>query len=311
MKHTTLVTGGCGFIGSFITERLLSEEMDIVITSRKQSNCWRVSEAKNIKIVEGDLTDPSFVQDLFSRFSPDNIIHAAWEGIHGKQRHSNHYERNLVSMHNLLSACAQGKTTTFIGIGSQAEYGVHNKRICEDTWPKPTDNYGIYKLAAGLLGQKFAETHGLRYAWLRLFSSYGPKDNDHYILPFVMESLMKGVAPDLTGCEQRWDYLFVKDIPNLITKVLKKEGPFCGIYNLCSGNPVVLKNLIMFINDHLKTDIEPAWGAKEYQENGLFHLEGDNTKFKNEFGWIPLTPYSEGLVETIEWFRENYHANTQ
>jgi nucleoside-diphosphate-sugar epimerase len=206
-------------------------------------------------------------------------------------------------MGNILEACARRGVGRLVGIGSQAEYGVHNVRIDETAVPRPETLYGVCKLAAGLSGKEFAVRHSLCYAWLRLFSTFGPGDYTDYVLPYAIESLLKGQRPRLSPCQQKWDYLYVEDIPKLIWKVVAAAGPFCDVFNLASGAPVRLKDAILTVREIIATPVEPDFGAHPGAKGGLVHLEGDPGKFIRTFGWITLTPLREALGNTVAWFR--------
>ena len=202
-------------------------------------------------------------------------------------------------MQNLVEEAGECGCSTFIGLGSQAEYGIYNQRINERFPAQPQNLYGCMKLACGLLGKIYAQKYHLRYAWLRLFSTFGPHDTGDYIIPYTIKALVKNQSPQLTSCEQKWDYLYVKDIPPLISKILSKDEHFCDIYNFCSGQARVLKDIVRLIKDQMVTEGEPCFGALTQRPDGLNFLEGENKKFQETFGWKPLTDLSLALKETI------------
>lgn len=298
-----LLTGASGFVASYIAVYLKQRGHDIFLTLRDRSKAWRLGDLSGYHIYEGDLFDETFAEDVVEQTKPDALIHCAWSGVHRDGRNSDVQPKNILMTQVILQAVVENKCPLFIGLGTQAEYGVHNRRIDENVEPVPLDNYGRYKLASGLLGQMYANKHEFRYAWLRLFSTFGPKDNDSYIIPFVIQSLLKNETPKLTDCEQMWDYLYVKDIPKLIELVLNKEEYFCGLYNLCSGQPQRLKDVVQSLDRMIDGSVHPQFGAIAHRPQGLMHLEGDNTKFKNEFGSLVLTDIEQALQETVQWYR--------
>jgi UDP-glucose 4-epimerase len=303
-----LVTGGSGYIGGFIVEHLLERGAEVAVISRL--NKWR-GEPEHFPVshvFQGDLLDKTFVGSVLKNFSPQAIVHAAWAGTGRKDRNSVDQADNLIAMGNLLNAAVESGIDRFIGLGTQAEYGVHNTRISEDLWPLPKDNYGVFKLAAGLAGRQFARSHTFRYAWLRLFSSFGPRDHSDFFVPYVIESLLTGEAPRLTSCEQMWDYLYVKDVARLVCKVVDSDETFCDVFNLCSGVPTRLRDVVTLVRELSASATTPVLGAVPLARDGLVHLEGDNTRFKDTFGWLQLTDLRMALMETVEWFRTKLAA---
>ncbi|OGG03463.1 MAG: hypothetical protein A3F83_13285 [Candidatus Glassbacteria bacterium RIFCSPLOWO2_12_FULL_58_11] len=298
-----LVTGATGYIGSAIAEYFADLGRAVLIVTRDRTRRALLEGPERFTVAEGDLQNAGFVERIFEQFHPECVIHAAWEGLSHEDRDSAQQVTNLAILENLLKAAVSTGTETFVGLGSQAEYGVYNTRIEESFWPRPEERYGVYKLAAGLLGERFASRTELRFAWLRLFSSFGPRDHDYFLLPLVIRSLLAGKSPELSSCEQVWDYLYVKDIPRLIELVLNADSRFCGSFNLCSGVPVKLKEVVNALSSIIGEPAEPLFGVLPQRKNRLSRLEGDNRKFQDTFGWCELTPLSLALVETVTWYR--------
>ena len=297
-----LITGGSGFVGSHLVRELDRRGDEVLVITRDSRNAWRLS-GLDIAMAEGNLIDGGFVREVVSSFSPDAIVHCAWAGLGGKHRNSDEQTANLPIMRNILEAVAENPKIKLIGIGTQVEYGVHNTRLTEETPSNTRDLYGTCKRAGGLLGYNYAEEYGFDYAWLRLFTAFGPMDSPAYILPYAIISLLKGEPPKLSKCEQMWDYLYAEDVARLIIKVITNEKPFQGIYNLSSGKALRLKDVILAARLAVGGSTEPDFGAVKTIKGGLYFLEGDNTRFKDTFGWIETTSLQQAIRETVEWFR--------
>ena len=301
-----LITGGSGFVGSHLVRELIRRGDEVLVITRDSRNAWRLA-GLDVEMIEGELIDGGFVREVVNSFTPDAIVHCAWAGLGGKNRNSDEQALNLPIMRNILEAVTENLGTRLIGIGTQVEYGVHNKRLSEETPSNICDLYGTCKRAAGLLGLNYAEKHGFDYAWLRLFTAFGPMDSPDYILPYAIASLIQGRAPEVSKCEQMWDYLYVKDVARLIVKTLECPKPFQGIYNLCSGKAVRLKDVIMAARKAVGGEIDPDFGAVKTIKGGLYFLEGDNTRFKDTFGWIKPTELNQAMTETVDWMSRNFN----
>ena len=171
---TILLTGGGGFIGSHVADFLLNKGAEIVIYELDIKNCHRISDKSRFTFFEADLLNNESIDEVFQKYKPSVVIHLGWVGITGKERNNSSQVKNILATQHLLEMAGKYKIELFIGMGSQAEYGVYNKRISEDILPKPDNLYGLYKLSAGLLGKFYAQKYGYKYAWLRLFSTFGP-----------------------------------------------------------------------------------------------------------------------------------------
>src|SRR6185369_9014041 len=131
---------------------------------------------------------------------PDVVCDLAWEGV-GNRFHEDprQIRANLAAHLALLDAACRAGCRRWIGLGSQAEYGPQSARIDERCPTAPASLYGTVKLCLALLGQKLAAQASMEFAWLRLFSTYGPMDGPGWLIPSVTLSLLRGERPKLTA----------------------------------------------------------------------------------------------------------------
>ena len=304
-----LVTGGSGFVGSCITEYLSQKGQTLIVPTRSLLGCWRLESRENITIIEGDMKDAAFQKRLFTQYKPQVIIHAAWDGMTRDKREDPSQINNLMLTESLLRLTTAFGCPLFIGFGSQAEYGVYNKEISEDFPTNPDNLYGVYKLTAGLLGKWYAAKYGFNFAWLRLFSSFGPKDMENYIIPYAIRSFLKAETPRFSDCEQCWDYLYVKDIARMVAQVIDKKDKFCDIYNLSSSESFRLRVIIETLKDLTQAKVQPQFGVLPQNPNGLMYLKGNNQKFQQTFGRQHFTPLRQALEETVGWYAKHSQSN--
>src|SRR5262249_35835453 len=148
--------------------------------------------------------------------------------------------------------------------GSQAEYGAYDRAIREDDEARPTTLYGKAKLAAGAMTEQLAIERGMRWAWLRVFSTYGPKDADAWLIPSMIKTLRAGKRMSLTACEQRWGFLHARDAAAGIRTVL--ENPATErIFNLGSATAPSLRETVTALRDMVRPDAELAFGDIPYR----------------------------------------------
>ena len=123
------------------------------------------------------------------------------------------------------------------------------------------------------------------------------------MIQHVIREFLAGRTPQLTRCEQLWDYLYVADAARAIVSVA--NGETAGVFNLGSGRAIVLKELIEKLRGVIGSCVEPAYGAVAYRPDQVMHLEADITKLKAATGWSPTTSLEEGLRATIAAAKEN------
>ena len=205
---------------------------------------------------------------------------------------------NIVSTTRLAVLSAELGISAFVGLGSQAEYGVANRIIDETVPTHPTTLYGMAKLAAGQMCEAICAQRGVRFAWIRIFSTYGPGDNEGWLFPYILSALQKGERPSLTTCEQRWDYLYGEDAASAIAGVALTAGAE-GVFNLGSGQAPPLKETVEMLRDLAAPGAELGFGEVPFRKDQVMHLQADIARLTKATGWVPRWSLREGLAETV------------
>ncbi|HMS70368.1 MAG TPA: NAD(P)-dependent oxidoreductase [Saprospiraceae bacterium] len=302
-NKTVILTGISGFIGSHIGEYLVNQNYQIIALIQKSSDLWRCRDY----ISKVDLlyyNDPDLIQNIL-KFDPSTLIHTAWIGVTASERTNwENQLQNINLLGNLFSIISHCKLTKFIALGSQAEYGSFEGRIDETQQTQPTNSYGSVKLACLSLIQSYCYQNKIDWYWLRLFSIYGPKENGHWFIPSAINHAILEQSMKLTGCQQKYDYLYVKDLCKAINKVL--ETPHnSGVYNLTSNSSQILKNVIEEIKKITKTKINYQYGVIPYRENQIMHMEGNSDLFYTTFKFSPNSDLETNLIDTINYYKNN------
>jgi UDP-glucose 4-epimerase len=193
--------------------------------------------------------------------------------------------------------------TTWVGLGSQAEYGAVEGRLSEELPPKPVTAYGVSKLCLCLMTEKLCAMTETRFLWLRLLAAYGPMDDPRHLLPSVINQLLDGERPALTPGEQRWDYLYIEDAAEAICR-LALETSASGVFNLGSGDALTVRSLVETVRDLIDPALPLGLGDVPYRPDQVMHLEGDLAKLTTATGWRPEVTMEEGLRRTLAWHRD-------
>ena len=235
-------------------------------------------------------------------FSPDAVLHLAWSGVANAAR----FDRTQIT-DNVQTACALTEAaiaagaSAFIGIGSQGEYGAGTE-MREDALPHPTSLYGAAKVATHFLTAQLAHQSGLRHAWLRLFSTYGPADNDGWLIPTLITEMLAGRRPKTTLGTQYWDWLHIDDVAGAILAVATTPQAE-GIFNLGSGQPTQVRAVVERLRDLIAPEMELLFGEIPFRPDQVMHMQADISRLTAATGWTPQISIDAGLASTVAWYR--------
>jgi len=253
-----------------------------------------------VTVVTGSLAEPSAWEEQCALFAPDAVVHLAWSGVSGDARNDQAQTVNVHHTVELLKVAERAGARHFIGLGSQAEYGPCSHRIDEHQPARPTTLYGVSKFCAGTLSAALCAQQHVRFAWLRLFSCYGPGDNPSWLIPSLVHNLQLGRRPALTRCEQLWDYIYVDDVAEAIARVTL-SGKTEGVFNLGSGIATPLFRIVEMIRDLASPGAQLGIGEIPYRPDQVMHLEADITRLREATGWHPRTELADGLRRTVDF----------
>lgn len=305
-----LITGATGFIGSYVTRALLERGWTVAVVVRPGSDTWRIDDLlPRLDVVSADLVAGPPDPAALAAFAPALTIHLAWHGVAGSARNDSRQVDNLHAGVRLLDAARAAGCRRFIGLGSHAEYGPADRRLDEASPPAPVTMYGIAKLATARLTGRLCQLHDVDFVWLRLFVSYGPADAVHWLIPYVILSLLRGERPSLTAGRQRLDYLFIDDLTDAVVR-LAEQPDVHGIFNLASGESPTVRGVAESIRDLIDPGLPLGFGEIPYGAEPVPDLSADTAKLRRAIGWEPRTPLAEGLRRTIEWYRKDIGART-
>ena len=288
-----IVTGATGCVGSAIVRRALAKGMEVTcIVHEGSKRLTNLPQDERVKIVECNLSN---YNSLNIDGQHDAFIHMAWEKTFGASRDD--AEAQMRNIQYTLDACHLAKRCgcqVFVGAGSQAEYGLQTVDLTPDLPVNPESGYGIAKYAAGKLSAMLCKNLGIRQNWVRILSVFGPNDGENTLISYVIRELKAGRSPELTKCEQTWDYLYADDAADAILAIAEK-GIDGKVYPLGSGNGRRLSEYVENIKDTITPNIEVHYGAKEYYPHQPMHLVADISELTEDTMWQPSFSFLRGL----------------
>lgn len=292
MKHI-LLTGATGMIGSAIVRESLRRDCNVTCIVRKGSpRVKNIPNDSRAHVVECDISDYGSLE-LPGTY--DVFMHLAWDKTSvGGRDDVDCQLKNIQYTLDAVRLAKRAGCSVFIGAGSQAEYGVQSVPLTPDLPVNPESGYGIAKFAAGKFSGMLCKQLGLRYNWIRILSVYGPNDGENTLISYLIRELKAGRSPELTKCEQTWDYLHCDDAARAFFAVAEK-GVDGKTYPLGSGKDRPLSEYVAAIRDAVNPAIKLEFGKKPYYPHQPMFLVADVGELEKDTGWKPEVEFFKGM----------------
>ena len=299
-----LVTGGAGFIGSWVTRVLLEEQHEVTVVDNL-SKGFRALVPEGVRFIEGDLRDEEHLPGWLR--GHDAVIHMAAfiEVGRSVQEPLVFAENNIINSVRLLDAMHKADVGKIVFSSSATVYGTPQSLPIRESDPLGTQSnpYGASKVATEAFVATYNQLYQMDAVILRYFNPYGPNElhepETHAIPNFIRAALGRKPVPLYWKGEQVRDFIYVEDLARAHTAVLAQKG--LQYYNVGSGTGTRMIDVIGDITDILEyhVDIEDL-GERPGDVHALYAW---SEKLAAATGWRAQVPLHEGLRRTIEWFR--------
>jgi UDP-glucuronate 4-epimerase len=313
---TILVTGGAGFIGSHLCERLLSNKVHVICLDNFDSFYDPDVKIKNaegmtkkfqdlFELVTGDIRNPDHLKGIFQKNRVDFVIHlAARAGVRPSIADPLLYQDvNIRGTIVLLEACKAYKIKNFIFASSSSVYG-ENQRVPfteEDLNIQPISPYGATKRAGELLCYSYHHLYGMNVACLRIFTAYGPRQRPEMAIHQFTRLIDRGEKIQIYGDgSSRRDYTYVDDLIDGIFAVIHHHKGF-EIYNLGESQTTSLNELIRLIEEALGK--KAIFEISEPQPGDVSVTYADVSKAEQRLGYRPKIKIEEGMKRFVKWYK--------
>jgi len=305
MKNV-LVTGGAGFIGSHIADRLLATGHRVTVLDNLSTGARENLDAR-IRFEWADICDARRVQDVIAKERPDSVIHMAAQINVRRSVADPSYDAqaNIVGGIHVLEACARnGVRRITIASSGGAVYGDQHRLPCtEKSEPRPSSPYAIAKYALEHYSRYFAQNGGLEFVALRLSNVYGPRQNpkgEAGVISIFLDAITQGRTPLIFGDGKHTrDYVWVGDVANAF--VLSLRAPE-GIYNIGTGVEIstldLYRKVAALLNFKKKARHGPAVPG-EVHRNSL-----DCSLARKHLKWSPTVTLDDGLEKFVRTLAE-------
>lgn len=292
-----LVTGAGGFLGRHVLAALKQKGVPTTVIGRH-----RPAAATFAEFIEADLLAGQDIKPLLAATNASHLLHLAWYTEHGVYWKSELNLRWLEATVRLVEAfCACGGSRV-VAAGTCAEYDWSYGYCREDSTPlNPASLYGISKDATRRLLAAVCEKHHVDWAWGRVFFPYGSGDSPDRLIPSLIKVFRHERVPFGVNSANYRDFVHAADVGDAFVTLLTSHG--CGSYNICSGKPVSIEDLVCRIASAMNADPTMVLRLPVERSIGPTVLVGENSKLE-AVGWRPSIKLSQGLEMTITKFNE-------
>jgi len=296
-----LLTGGTGFIGSSLLYSLDQLGFEVMTMCRSEPN----NAYQNITWLEADLLDAETYETQIAEFSPNIVVHLAWQGLPDYSLNNSLINLSLtirfLSFVTRLKSCRK-----VIVAGSCWEYGNTVGECHEEMSLSPTSYFAWAKNSIRTWLELHCEQNKIEYVWLRIFYVYGPGQRPASIVPSILSSLINKEEPYIQNPFNANDYVYIDDVVNAFLISINKSF-LSGTYNIGSGKSVRVLEILNLARDLLGNS-----KCLPYKDDRFSKDRGGNMDFwanicksQTNLGWEPSVELIDGISRSLEFLNNN------
>jgi nucleoside-diphosphate-sugar epimerase len=301
-----LVTGGAGFIGSHISEALVTRGhrvrvVDSLVTGYKRNL------RDGVEFTHGDLADPAVAKAAVAGM--DYVIHqAAIPSVpRSVEKPEESHRANVDATLQVLLASRDAKVKRVVFAGSSSVYGDTPVLPKGETMPtNPLSPYALQKLMGEMYLQMFTRLYGLETVTTRYFNVFGPRQDPGSpysgVISLFIKALSDGTRPTIYGDgEQTRDFTYVTNVVDGVIRAAETPGVGGEVFNVATSSRISLNQLLAALKNIFGSDVEPIY--KESRTGDVRDSQADISKAEKLLGYRPLVGLEEGLQQTVDWYR--------
>lgn len=301
-----IITGATSMIGTALIQASLKRGDEIFAIIRPDTQrIERIPKSEHVYLLKKEIDQLVEMDGLPN--DCDVLYHLAWIGTSkGERDDPVQHEKNIKYTLDAVTLASKTGCKKFVGAGSQAEYGLLDGRITAETKFSPTTAYGIAKYASGILSRNLCEKKGIKHVWARIFSVYGPHDNDGTMINSAIDQFIRGEKVQFSAAQQMWNYLYESDAGEMLYEL--------GSSDNLSGEFFVANNYSMPLRKYIEKMItvfqSPVMYSFDKEGGGsLYDLDVDMSETEKAIKYRPKVDFEEGIRHTIQYRRSMNATN--
>lgn len=300
-----LITGGAGFIGSHLTDKLLKEGHQVlVIDNYATGSRDHLAPHPQLEIIEGTIANKELVDKAFDQFKPDTVVHAA-----ASYKDPNNWEEdastNVLGTVHVALAAKKHDVKRFVYFQTALCYGLKPKEQ-PITLSHIIDSRGSSYAISKTAGEQYIELSGLNFISFRLANAYGPR-NLSGPLPTFFQRLTTGKPCFIM--DTRRDFIYIDDLVEVVMKAVYGKGEK-GYYHISSGSDYSIQELFDETIQALSIKLDKPVEVRPRSPDDVYTILIDPTKTCQTFEWKVHTPLNVGVGRAIEWYQQHGISQT-
>ena len=303
-----LVTGGAGFIGSHLSETLLTRGHRVRVVD-DFSTGFKRNLREGVEFIQGDLAESGVARQAVAGM--DYVLHqAAIPSVpRSVDRPAESHRANVDSTLQVLIAARDAGVKRVVFAGSSSVYGDQPVLPKNEEMPtNPLSPYALQKLVGEQYGQMFTRLYGLETVTTRYFNVFGPRQDPGSpysgVISLFIKALAEGSRPTIYGDgEQTRDFTFVADVVDAVLRAAETPGVGGQVFNVATGSRISLNRLLAALKAIFESNVEPIF--KDTRTGDVRDSQADIRKAERLLGYRPLVSLEEGLRQTVDWYRQS------
>ena len=304
---SVLVTGGAGFVGSWLVRALLESTSAriTVVDNLRNGRREYLPASDRLKLVNANVTDSVAVEAAIAEARPEWVFHLA--ALHFIPYCNAHPEEtiavNIGGTQTVLEACRKHPPAVLVAASTAAVYPIKDGANREDDPLGPTDIYGLTKLVneqqLGLYSKQCPTT---RCAATRFSNVFGPHETNPHVIPEILEQMVRGQFDlGLGNVKPLRDYIYVSDVASALVAVARHAGPAFRVFNVSTASEHSVEEVVAQLASTSGCNLRIVTDPARVRPSDRMHLLCDNTRVREETGWKPRFDLASGLRDLWAW----------
>lgn len=299
-----VITGGTGFIGSWLIRELIRNHVEVVALVRNVRTTVfdDMKDNKQLRLIQYNSPEYDALPEVIGKV--DAFYHLAWAGVSTQQKNDGQLQlENIHFSMEMLDYAAKMRAARFLGMGTVAEYAFSENTIeANGSRQTPNDMYGAAKTSAHYMLEAYARILKTPFNWVVLPSTFGEGRRDDNIITYTITTLLRGEKPQYGMLMQMWDFLYVGEVARAL-RLIGEKGISGKTYGIGSGVYRQLKDYIMKIRDIIDPQLELGIGDIPSLSDKAFSSCVNIYELVKDTGFEPRVSFEEGIHKTIEYYR--------
>lgn len=302
-----IVVGANGFLGSNLTKYLTEQKVDVFALVQNNSDYHHLLNLRNITIFEFDLDNIADFH-LLPNYDFDVLFQLAWIGVSSSDKNDiNKQTQNIINNIKIIDFAKTYRVKKVIFPGTASEFSCSNEVITGYNVPAPSDIYSAVKLSVRYISSIYAKQKEVNLIWTFIGSVYGPGRDDNNLITYTIKSLLSNQTPKYTKLEQKWDYIYIKDLVKALYLIALK-GKVWKNYPIGSGYSNSLLEYVQIIRNYINSELILDIGKIPYKSDIIDNQIIDISSLSEDTGFTPEYSFDKGIKETIDFYKNRQNV---